>query len=123
MATPSSDHGYLTLPAPILNQDVEEHSLLPGSGSCRRDLREVVKMLTPGSYSNLLLVFIPLGIVYGIKNHSPELVFWFNFLAIIPLSKLNLRKIRRLSATLGPMAGGCLHAILDNAPLTIVRSA
>ncbi|KAL7818311.1 Ca2+ transporter [Trichoderma gracile] len=99
MATPPSDHTYLTLPAPVLNRDVEQHSpLLQGSGPCRRELREVIKMLTPGSYSNLLLVFIPLGI-------------------------LNLRKTRRLSAILGPMAGGCLHALLDNAPLLIIGIA
>ncbi|EGR45390.1 Ca2+ transporter [Trichoderma reesei QM6a] len=96
---------------------------MPGSGSCRRGLWEVARMLTPGSYSNILLVFIPLGIAYGIKNETPELIFWFNFLAIIPLSKLNLRKIRQLSAVLGPMSGGCLHAILDNAPLLLVGIA
>lgn len=110
-----------TLPAPVISEDVDEHSpLLRGSSRCRRDLRIVLKLLTPGSYSNLLLVFIPLGITYGVQNRSPELIFWFNFLAIIPLSKLNLRKIRQLSSMLGPMGGGFLHAILDNAPLLIV---
>lgn len=110
------------LPAPVCSEDVGEQSpLLRGSDSCRRDIRIVLKLLTPGSYSNLLLVFIPLGITYGVQNRSPELIFWFNFLAIIPLSKLNLRKIRQLSSMLGPMGGGFLHAILDNAPLLIVR--
>ncbi|KAL7783495.1 Ca2+ transporter [Trichoderma afarasin] len=108
------------LPVPVISQDVDEQSpLLRGSDTCRRDLRIVLKLLTPGSYSNLLLVFIPLGITYGVQNRSPELIFWFNFLAIIPLSKLNLRKIRQLSSMLGPMGGGFLHAILDNAPLLI----
>ncbi|KAF3066183.1 Vacuolar calcium ion transporter [Trichoderma lentiforme] len=112
------------LPAPVISQDVNEQPpLLRGSDTCRRDLRIVLKLLTPGSYSNLLLVFIPLGITYGIQNRSPELIFWFNFLAIIPLSKLNLRKIRQLSSMLGPMGGGFLHAILDNAPLLIVGIA
>ncbi|KAK0756514.1 hypothetical protein N5P37_010667, partial [Trichoderma harzianum] len=113
-----------TLPAPVISEDVDEQSpLLRGSDTCRRDLRIVLKLLTPGSYSNLLLVFIPLGITYGVQNRSPELIFWFNFLAIIPLSKLNLRKIRQLSSMLGPMGGGFLHAILDNAPLLIVGIA
>lgn len=124
MAAPPFVPRYLTLPTPILNQDVDRHfPHLPRSDACRRELREVIELLTPGSYSNLLLVFVPLGIAYGIKDKSPELIFWFNFLAIIPLSKLNLLKICRLSAVLGPTAGGCLHAILDNAPLLIVRSA
>lgn len=101
--------------------DVEEQSpLLPSSDPCRRELRVLLTMLTPGSYSNLLLIFIPLGITFGVQNRAPELIFWFNLLAIIPLSKLNLRKLRRLSCTLGPLGGGFLHAILDNAPLLIV---
>ncbi|KAL7955851.1 Ca2+ transporter [Trichoderma compactum] len=109
-----------TLPVPVISGDVHEQSpLLRGSDTCRRDFRIVLKLLTPGSYSNLLLVFIPLGITYGIHNRSPELIFWYNFLAIIPLSKLNLRKIRQLSSMLGPQGGGLLHAILDNAPLLI----
>lgn len=103
------------------NGDVEEQSpLLPSSDPCRRELRILLRIFTPGSYSNLLLVFIPLGITFGIQNRAPELIFWFNLLAIIPLSKLNLRKLRKLSCMLGPLGGGFLHAILDNAPLLIV---
>lgn len=123
MENSSSDLRYsaATLPAPVISDDVnEQFPLLQGSDTCRRDLRIVLKLLTPGSYSNLLLIFIPLGITYGVQNKSPELIFWFNFLAIIPLSKLNLRKTRQLSSMLGPMGGGFLHAILDNAPLLIV---
>ncbi|KAL7930434.1 Ca2+ transporter [Trichoderma chlorosporum] len=123
MDNSSSDLRYPTasLPAPVSCGDVGEQSpLLQGSNTCRRDLHIVLKLLTPGSYSNLLLVFIPLGITYGVQNKNPELIFWFNFLAIIPLSKLNLRKIRQLSSLLGPLGGGFLHAILDNAPLLIV---
>ncbi|UKZ82418.1 hypothetical protein TrVFT333_010206 [Trichoderma virens FT-333] len=126
MENSSSDIRYsaATLPAPVLGRDVGEQSpLLQGSDTCRRDLRIVLKLLTPGSYSNLLLVFIPLGITYGVQNRNPELIFWFNFLAIIPLSKLNLRKLRQLSSMLGPLGGGCLHAILDNALLLIVGIA
>jgi Ca2+:H+ antiporter len=123
MANPP--YGYQSadaaLPAPIFSGEAGEQSpLLPGSDPCRREFRILLKMLTPGSYSNLLLIFIPLGITYGVQNRAPELIFWFNFLAIIPLSKLNLRKLRMLSCMLGPLAGGFLHAILDNAPLLIV---
>ncbi|KAL7972561.1 Ca2+ transporter [Trichoderma sp. SZMC 28014] len=106
------------------NGDVEEQSpLLPSSDPCRRKLRILLRIFTPGSYSNLLLIFIPLGITFGFQNRAPELIFWLNLLAIIPLSKLNLRKLRRLSCMLGPLGGGFLHAILDNAPLLIVGIA
>lgn len=120
-SSPELRYSAAILPAPVISEDVDEQSpLLRGSDPCRRDFRIVLKLFTPGSYSNLLLVFIPLGITYGVQNRSPELIFWFNFLAIIPLSKLNLRKVRQLSSMLGPLGGGFLHAILDNAPLLIV---
>ncbi|KAL7800060.1 Ca2+ transporter [Trichoderma ceciliae] len=126
MANPPYDTRYsdAALPAPILSGDAGEQSpLLPGSDPYRQEFRILLKMLTPGSYSNLLLVFIPLGITFGVQNRAPELIFWFNFLAIVPLSKLNLRKLRQLSTMLGPLGGGFLHAILDNAPLLIVGIA
>jgi Ca2+:H+ antiporter len=119
----ASPHHDISCTNSALNGDVEEQSpLLPSSDPCRRELRVLLRMFTPGSYSNLLLVFIPLGTTFGLQNRTPELIFWFNLVAIIPLSKLNVRKLRRLSCMLGPLSGGFLHAILDNAPLLIVRT-
>src|ERR1700760_895077 len=40
------------------------------------------------NYVNVLLVFVPAGIVVGALNMNPLLVFILNFLAIIPLASL-----------------------------------
>lgn len=80
-------------------------------------------MCKPGSYTNLLIVFAPLGIAAGFLDKSPALVFNLNFLAIASLSKLNNRRLCRLSAVLGPRGGGLLYALFDNAPLLIVGMA
>jgi Ca2+/H+ antiporter len=37
-------------------------------------------------YVNVLLFFVPLGIVAGVSEWSPTLVFTLNFLAIVPLN-------------------------------------
>ena len=118
------------VPAGIVNED---SPLLPGALSsttpseqetcyqaCCRRFWDLLVLLTPSSYTDMLLVFVPLGIASGVLEKSPQLAFWLNFLAILPLSKLNIRKVARLSAKLGPLGGGLLHAVLDNAILLIV---
>ncbi|KAH6987080.1 Ca2+ transporter [Ilyonectria destructans] len=79
-----------------------------------------MQMFKPISYINILIVFAPLGITAGFLDKSPTLVFNLNFLAIASLSRLNKRRLGRLSAVLGPVGGGLLYATFDNAPLLIV---
>ncbi|KAH6887093.1 Ca2+ transporter [Thelonectria olida] len=101
---------------PIPNGPEDEESLL-------LPLRSVTQILKPSSYANVLVVFAPLGIAFGLLHKTPALVFSFNFLAIASLSKLNGRRIVQLSAILGPLPGGILYALFDNAPLLIVCMA
>jgi hypothetical protein len=112
---------------PISDEPVDEESLLLPSdrepGSHRQSLWSVMQILKPSSYANILVVFAPLGITSGILHKSPALVFSLNFLAIASLSKLNGRRILQLSAMLGPLPGGILYALFDNAPLLIVSLA
>ncbi|KAK5989709.1 Vacuolar calcium ion transporter [Cladobotryum mycophilum] len=111
------------LPVPAGGGVDEESALLPPDRhpeSCRSKLRTIIKAFTPSSYTILLLGFIPLGIIFGVLDKPHRYTFWFNFLAILPLSQLISRKLRRLSAILGPQLGGILHALLDNALLLII---
>ncbi|KAL6408833.1 vacuolar calcium ion transporter [Ilyonectria robusta] len=110
------------LPMPYEHAD-ERSPLLSSDQSprpSRQCLRSCMQMCKPGSYTNLLIVFAPLGITAGFLDKSPALVFNLNFLAIASLSKLNNRRLCRLSAVLGPGGGGLLYALFDNAPLLIV---
>ncbi|KAI9839423.1 MAG: hypothetical protein M1837_002072 [Sclerophora amabilis] len=72
------------------------------------------------NYVNILLVFVPLGIVAGAIGMSPTLVFVFNFLAIIPLAALLSFATEELSAKLGQTLGGLMNATFGNAVELIV---
>ena len=74
------------------------------------------------SYVNVLLVFVPLGIIAGALEWSPTAVFLLNFFAIIPLAALLSFATEELSAKLGQTLGGLLNATFGNAVELIVRN-
>ena len=69
---------------------------------------------------NLLLVFVPLGILAGILGWSPTAIFLLNFFAIVPLAALLSFATEELSAKLGQTIGGLLNATFGNAVELIV---
>jgi Ca2+:H+ antiporter len=69
---------------------------------------------------NVLLVFVPLGIVAGLLSWSPVAVFALNFMAIIPLAALLSFATEELSAELGQTIGGLMNASFGNAVELIV---
>ena len=81
--------------------------------------RKVQQTLT-SNYVNVLLVFVPLGIVSGAVGWSPTATFVLNFLAIIPLASLLSFATEELSAKLGQTLGGLLNASFGNAVELIV---
>ncbi|OKL59334.1 hypothetical protein UA08_05390 [Talaromyces atroroseus] len=72
------------------------------------------------NYVNLLLVFVPLGIVSGVLQWSPATVFTLNFLAIIPLASLLSFATEELAAVMGQTLGGLMNATFGNAVELIV---
>ena len=75
------------------------------------------------NYVNVLLVFVPIGIVAGALGWDPVAVFVINFLAIIPLASLLSFATEELSVKLGQTLGGLLNATFGNAVELIVRDA
>ena len=73
------------------------------------------------NYVNVLLVFVPLGIVGGLLNWPPVTVFFLNFLAIIPLASLLSFATEELAVPLGETLGGLMNATFGNAVELIVR--
>lgn len=71
-------------------------------------------------YINLLLVFVPLGIVAGELHWNASAVFALNFIAIIPLASLLGFATEELSATMGQTLGGLMNATFGNAVELIV---
>lgn len=72
------------------------------------------------NYVNVLLVFVPLGIVAGEANWSPVLQFVLNFIAIVPLASLLAFATEELAVPLGQTLGGLLNATFGNAVELIV---
>lgn len=73
------------------------------------------------NYVNVLLVFVPVGILAGLLNWSPTLQFVLNFVAIIPLASLLAFATEELAIPLGQTIGGLLNATFGNAVELIVR--
>ena len=72
------------------------------------------------NYANVLLIFVPLGIIFGALGKDPITVFILNFLAIIPLAALLSFATEELSAHLGQTIGGLMNATFGNAVELIV---
>ncbi|KAI8644385.1 calcium/proton exchanger [Parasitella parasitica] len=76
-------------------------------------------VIAKSSWVNLLLVFIPIGIV----SHfcwSPTITFIMNFLAIIPLAKLLGFATEDIALRTGETIGGLLNATFGNAVELII---
>lgn len=75
------------------------------------------------NYVNVLLVFVPIGIVSGAAGWSPVLQFVLNFIAIIPLASLLAFATEELAVPLGQTIGGLLNATFGNAVELIVSGS
>ncbi|CAJ0648250.1 15812_t:CDS:2 [Entrophospora sp. SA101] len=69
---------------------------------------------------NFLLIFLPLGFLAKSFNLSDTYIFTFNFLAIIPLSKLLGFATEDISLRVGQTLGGLLNATFGNAVELII---
>ncbi|KAL9125372.1 MAG: hypothetical protein Q9217_005419 [Psora testacea] len=69
---------------------------------------------------NVLLVFVPVGIIAGALHWNPTAIFILNFLAIIPLASLLSFATEELSVKLGQTLGGLLNATFGNAVELII---
>ena len=75
------------------------------------------------NFVNVLLVFVPLGIISGAMGWNPTAVFLLNFFAIIPLASLLSFATEEVSVKLGQTLGGLLNATFGNAVELIVSCA
>ena len=81
----------------------------------------VTKVTLYSNYVNILLVFVPLGIVAGAMGWDPTTVFILNFFAIVPLAAVLSFATEEISMKLGQTMGGLLNATFGNAVELIVR--
>ncbi|KEF57761.1 calcium/proton exchanger [Exophiala aquamarina CBS 119918] len=72
------------------------------------------------NYVNVLLVFVPIGIIAGVLDWNPVAQFTLNFVAIVPLASLLAFATEELAVPLGQTLGGLLNATFGNAVELIV---
>ena len=94
-----SEHQYLRVPATAIN---------------------ISKITLYSNYVNILLVFVPLGIIAGAMGWNPTTVFVLNFFAIVPLAAVLSFATEEISVKLGQTMGGLLNATFGNAVELIV---
>jgi hypothetical protein len=82
--------------------------------------RHAIKATLRCSYTNFLLVFVPLGVIAGGLGWNSAAVFILNFLAIFPLAALLSYSTEELSAHVGQIVGGLINATFGNAVEMIV---
>ncbi|RKP08092.1 Sodium/calcium exchanger protein-domain-containing protein [Thamnocephalis sphaerospora] len=73
-----------------------------------------------GSYVNVLLLAMPLGIIAHFAHWSGTWVFVFNFFAIIPLASLLGYATEEIALRFGDTIGGLLNATFGNAVELII---
>ncbi|KAF2861843.1 calcium/proton exchanger, partial [Piedraia hortae CBS 480.64] len=73
-----------------------------------------------GSWINIMLVFVPVGIALEYAHVNKILVFIMNFLAIIPLAAMLSYATEELAMYIGETLGGLLNATFGNAVELIV---
>ncbi|KAJ3453766.1 hypothetical protein MRS44_018398 [Fusarium solani] len=133
-ANPGLDHeGSPLLSVPPVNE--ERHGFMrrlfdgtstPGTDSpnCLNkwpaNAFHVTKVTLMSNYVNILLPFVPLGIIAGVLGWSPAAVFSLNFIAIIPLAAVLSFATEEISIPLGETLGGLLNATFGNAVELIV---
>ncbi|KAG4427437.1 hypothetical protein IFR05_017080, partial [Cadophora sp. M221] len=83
-------------------------------------LLQATKAALYSNYVNILLVFVPLGIVAGAMGWNPTTVFILNFFAIVPLAAVLSFATEEISKKLGQTIGGLLNASFGNAIELIV---
>ncbi|KAI8600537.1 calcium/proton exchanger [Dissophora ornata] len=99
-------------PVPSHNPSDEPLSNTPDR---RVTIRSCLKTILLATKINVLLIFIPLGIIADKLHWPPVAIFVLNFIAIIPLAKLLGYATEEISMRLGENLGALLNASFGNA--------
>lgn len=104
---------------PLLNVNPRTSSSRPNL-STWETIKTDIDYAVMSSPLNVLLIFVPIGMVFGFYELSHTWTFIFNFLAIIPLASILAYATEELADKAGSTIGGLLNATLGNAVELIV---
>lgn len=78
------------------------------------------KSIIFSSYINVLLVFVPVGIVAQIVGLSPGIIFGMNAIAIVPLAGLLSHATESVAKRMGDTVGALMNVTFGNAVELII---
>jgi Ca2+:H+ antiporter len=88
--------------------------------SLAKRLMTTVKDIIFGSWINVLLVFVPVGIAVHFAHLSAGVVFTMNALAIIPLANLLSHSTEIIASRMGDTIGALMNVTFGNAVELII---
>lgn len=107
-------------------EEEDEEETTPKAPMHKRAIRDVKRIIT-ASWTNWLLVFVPVGIILGAVNDwgnlhivSPSVIFALNAIAIIPLASLLAYATESVAVQMGDSWGALLNVTFGNAVEIIV---
>jgi hypothetical protein len=104
------------------NADMPLHEAdRPAEPPSRTHLSRTIRRTISSDYTNVLLVFVPIGIAAGTFGWPAQAVFVLNFLAVIPLAPLITLSINEMSPIVGHSFGELMKPASDNVVEMIVR--
>ncbi|KAK3828696.1 MAG: Ca2+ transporter [Benniella sp.] len=124
--TPSNTHATVDSKASIRSERSLRATVAAGNkdveGGLRKKLStvECLKTIVLATKLNILLVFVPLGIVAYQLKWSEVTIFVLNFMAIIPLARLLGYATEEISLRVSESAGALLIATFGNAVELII---
>ncbi|KAI9682354.1 MAG: hypothetical protein M1817_000408 [Caeruleum heppii] len=78
------------------------------------------RMIVFSSWVNLLLVFVPVGIITNFTNVNPSVVFAMNAIAIVPLASLLGYSTESVARRMGDTVGALMNVTFGNAVELII---
>lgn len=96
---------------------------LPSAAQSRRSFFGPYWEIIRNNPVNVLLIFVPLGIIAGYLKQNAITVFFLNFLAIVPLAAVLSDTTEILASMTGDTIGGLLNATFGNIVELIVALA
>jgi Ca2+:H+ antiporter len=119
---PAPSNGSLDESTPLMGQ-TQTHGDEARWKTLPKHVIHLIYAVLVSNYTNIFLVFVPIGIIAGALGWNPTAVFILNFIAIIPLAALLSFATEELSAKLGQTLGGLMNATFGNAVELIVSRA
>lgn len=116
----STDQSYSKLKLLRLNDSLLRESYLetPPVHTFSSDLYGLADMFW--NWLNVLLIFVPLGLLSHYHHWGDLWTFWFNFIALVPLAAILGQSTEEIALHTGDLIGGLLNATFGNAVEMII---